>query len=427
MQLESEEIKMTCKKCGKEVFSGDLFCENCGEKVSTETTEAKQPSAFENFINKFKSDKKTRNIGLAVLGGLIVIIIAIAIIASAGNTIKLTDYITAEVIGIDGYGTVQFDIDEEKLYEDVFGTAPADTYENLAKLLQYEEKCDNLMDCITILEVEGNGTFANNDTALIEITFENNENKFGKSIKGGTFKYKISGLEKGEVVDPFSEEYVNIVFTGADGFGVGEAEKVFEERWVYGTTYTFSKEEKLSNGDKITVTAEINESYEDYLDELLKDGKVIEKKTTKEITVSGLTVYASASDINESLIKNATNLVLDEYKESNDSGETRENLKIVGVFFKDKKDKSEPYVDSWNGFKMYNSLDVIVSYVDVYGSTRIERTVHIVFENLEKGLTDLKDIEMEDDGFETSVLNAQEAEAEFFDDYSEEFNITKLQ
>lgn len=427
MQLESEEIKMTCKKCGKEVFSGDLFCENCGEKVSTETTEAKQPSAFENFINKFKSDKKTRNIGLAVLGGLIVIIIAIAIIASAGNTIKLTDYITAEVIGIDGYGTVQFDIDEEKLYEDVFGTAPADTYENLAKLLQYEEKCDNLMDCITILEVEGNGKFANNDTALIEITFKNNENKFGKSFKGGTFKYKISGLEEGEVVDPFSEEYVNIAFTGADGFGVGEAEKVFEERWVYGTTYTFSKEEKLSNGDKITVTAEINDSYEDYLDELLKDGKVIEKKTTKEITVSGLTVYASASDINESLIKNATNLVLDEYKESNDSGETRENLKIVGVFFKDKKDKSEPYVDSWNGFKMYNSLDVIVSYVDVYGSTRIERTVHIVFENLEKGLTDLKDIEMEDDGFETSVLNAQEAETEFFDDYSEEFSITKLQ
>lgn len=418
---------MTCKKCGKEVFSGDLFCENCGEKVSTETTEAKQPSAFENFMNKIKSDKKTRNIGLAVLGGLIVIIIAIAIIASAGNTIKLTDYITAEVIGIDGYGTVQFDIDEEKLYGDVFGAAPADTYENLAKLLQYEDKCDNLMDCITILEVEGNGKFANNDTALIEITFENNENKFGKSIKGGTFKYKISGLEKGEVVDPFSEEYVNISFTGADGFGVGEAEKVFEERWVYGTTYTFSKEEKLSNGDKITVTAEINESYEDYLDELLKDGKVIEKKTTKEITVSGLTVYASASDINESLIKNATNLVLDEYKESNDSGETRENLKIVGVFFKDKKDKSEPYVDSWNGFKMYNSLDVIVSYVDVYGSTRIERTVHIVFENLEKGLTDLKDIEMEDDGFETSVLNAQEAESEFFDDYSEEFNITKLQ
>lgn len=427
MQLESEEIKMTCKKCGKEVFSGDLFCENCGEKVSTETTEAKQPSAFENFMNKIKSDKKTRNICLAVLGGLIGIIIAIAIIASAGNTIKLTDYITAEVIGIDGYGTVQFDIDEEKLYGDVFGAAPADTYENLAKLLQYEDKCDNLMDCITILEVEGNGKFANNDTALIEITFENNENKFGKSIKGGTFKYKISGLEKGEVVDPFSEEYVNISFTGADGFGVGEAEKVFEERWVYGTTYTFGKEEKLSNGDKITVTAEINESYEDYLDELLKDGKVIEKKTTKEITVSGLTVYASASDINESLIKNATNLVLDEYKESNDSGETRENLKIVGVFFKDKKDKSEPYVDSWNGFKMYNSLDVIVSYVDVYGSTRIERTVHIVFENLEKGLTDLKDIEMEDDGFETSVLNAQEAEAEFFDDYSEEFNITKLQ
>ena len=148
---------MTCKKCGKEVFSGDLFCENCGEKVSTETTEAKQPSAFENFMNKFKSDKKTRNIGLAVLGGLIVIIIAIAIIASAGNTIKLTDYITAEVIGIDGYGTVQFDIDEEKLYGDVFGAAPADTYENLAKLLQYEEKCDNLMDCITILVTSSTG------------------------------------------------------------------------------------------------------------------------------------------------------------------------------------------------------------------------------------------------------------------------------
>ena len=419
---------MVCKKCGKEIFNGDLFCENCGEKVTTNSTnESAKPSAVNNLLNKMKTDKKTRHICFAVLGGIVALIIAIAIIASAGNTVKLTDYMTAEVIGIDGYGTVKFDIDEEKLYKDVFGEAPADTYENFAKMLQYEEKCESLMDCITVLEVENNGKFSNNDTAVIEITFENDGNKFGKTIKGGTFKYNISGLEKGEVIDPFSEEYVTITFAGANGFGVGEVEKVFDERWIYGTTYTFNKSEKLSNGDKMIVTAEINDSYEAYLEELLKEGKVIEKTTTKEIIVSGLTVFANSDEIDSTLIKEATDLVLNEYKESNDSGEKREDLKVVGVYFKDKIDKSESYKDSWNGFKMYNSLDVIISYVDMYGSMRIERTVHIVFENIEKGLTTLKDIEMEDDGFESSVLDAKEAEDEFFEDYSEEFTVTKLQ
>lgn len=412
---------MKCTKCGAEVFSDSLFCENCGEKVATITTECSLPS-----VKKNNSNKKIRNIILAILGVIIAGVIAIVIVASIGNTIKLTDYLTAEVTGVNGYGKVQFDIDEKRLCKDVFGPAPADTYENFAKLLQYEEKCDDLMDCITVWEIEGNGKFKNNDTVLIEITFENSEIDFDKSIEGGTFEYKVSGLEDGTIIDPFSDEYINISFIGANNFGTMESKKTFEEPWVYGTTYTFSKEEKLSNGEKITVTAEIDDSYEDYLEDLLKEGKIIEKRTTKEITVSGLTDYASSDDISESMIQTATDLVLKEYKESNDINIDREDLKLVGVYFKDKNDKSKPYIDSWNGFKMYNSLDVIISYIDTYGSIKLERTVHIVFENIEKDCSDLSSIKMEDDGFNASILTAKEAEIEFFNEFSDEFTITKL-
>ncbi len=424
---------MVCEKCGKEIYSGDLFCENCGNKINettevAEKQEAAAPNKTNQFIEKLKNNKSTQRMCAIIAGVVVALIIGICILVGISNTIKLTNYVSiSEVSGINGYATVEYEFDWEALYTDVFGEAPddVDSFEGVAKALQYEEKCSELRNCITI-NVENNNSLSNGDTVKIAIDFNSDDASFGKTIKGGNYTEKIEGLEDGTVIDVFDEKYVSIKTDGVNGFGKCTIEKGYDETWQYGITYTADKAEGLSNGDKIIITATFDEgSYEGYITELAKQGLALTKTATKEITVSGLAVYASSDNISDTLISEATNKVLAEYKEADDC--ERKDLKVVGVFFKDKIDKSEPYTDFWNGFKMYNSLDVVISYVDTYGSTRIERTVHVVFENIEDGLSNLDDIEMEDDGFETRILTADEAEKEFLDEFADEFKVTKLQ
>lgn len=515
---------MYCKNCGKEIIAGNTFCENCGEKVAVEQRKG-EGNFVASFAKKIKTDKKIKNL-LIVSACVLVLLIAIGIIISTNaNTPNLVDYIdNVELNGIENYGTVTYEFNEDKLFEDVFGPAPADdTLSNLGKLIEYEEKCYELMECITIHEIKDNGNLSNGDVAEIIISFESDENDFGKKFKSGSIKQKIKGLKDGKIVDVFSEEYVIFEFIGVEGFGkidyeqeygdswtrevsysfdknnslsngdkvivtaeidedsydwclentiengeylprvstkelvvsglqngeyvdpfstefvsfnfsgvngegIVEAEKSFSERWVYGTTYSFDKETKIRNGDTITVTAEIDEdSYNAYLDELLEEGLVIEQKSTKQIKVSGLLGLLKADEITSEMIEEAKQFVLNEYKDSGDINLTREEVKIRGVYFRDKIDKSEALRNYWKGYSLYNSLDVIVSYTDMWGSTAIERTLSVTFINVTDEVSNILDCDIEDDGWATSILSDEEIEEQFYDELKEEFVITKLQ
>lgn len=515
---------MYCKNCGKEIIAGNTFCENCGEKVVTDQRNG-ESNFVTSFAKKIKTDTKTKAL-LIASACVLVLLIAIGIIISINaNTLNLADYIDdVELSGIENYGTVTYEFDEDKLFEDVFGPAPADdTFSNLGKLIEYEEKCYELMECITINEIKDNGKLSNGDVAEIIISFESDKKDFGKRFKSGSIKQKIKGLKDGKIVDVFSEEYVNFEFIGVEGFGkidckqeygdswtrkvsysfdrnnslsngdkvivtaeidedsydwclkrtiengeylpristkelvvlglqegeyvdpfstefvsfnftgvsgegIVEAEKSFSERWVYGTTYSFDKETKLRNGDTITVTAEIDEdSYNAYLDELLEDGLVIKQKSTKQIKVSGLLGLLKADEITDEMIETAKQFVLNEYKESGDVNLTRKDVKIRCVYFRDKIDKSEALHDFWNGYDLYNSLDIVVSYTDMYGSTAMERTLSVMFINVTDEVSNILDCDVEDDGWATSILSDEEIEEQFYDELREEFIITKLQ
>ena len=344
MQLESEEIKMTCKKCGKEVFSGDLFCENCGEKVSTETTEAKQPSAFENFMNKIKSDKKTRNIGLAVLGGLIVIIIAIAIFASACNTLVLSDYIlNVSAEGLNGYGKVTYKFDENRLYEDVFGTNPEDSFDYILY-----DKCTELYNCIKIEDIEGDGTLSNGDKITIKITFEKSDKNFGKTIKSGEYTYEIKGLKEVTKIDAFKD--IDIQFEGIGGDARIIINNNSTDEFVKKCSYSADKTNDINNGDKITVTCKYDEEY------ALEQGCVPEK-ITKEITVSGLKSYVTdANEITDDIVNKVATYFINFENEDYDG---------YGTFSRGKVEFHSAYfqIETDENFSRYvNKLIVYIHY-----------------------------------------------------------------
>ena len=152
---------MYCKNCGKEIIAGNTFCENCGEKVVTDQRKG-ESNFVTSFAKKIKTDTKTKAL-LIASACVLVLLIAIGIIISINaNTLNLADYIDdVELSGIENYGTVTYEFDEDKLFEDVFGPALADdTLSNLGKLIEYEEKCYELMECITIHEIKDNGNLS---------------------------------------------------------------------------------------------------------------------------------------------------------------------------------------------------------------------------------------------------------------------------
>ena len=75
-----------------------------------------------------------------------------------------------------------------------------------------EETAKELFD----IKIENNGCFSNGDTAEIVVEF-NSMHNFGKKIKGGTIKQKISGLEEAKVIKVKSDESVIVTNERQEG------------------------------------------------------------------------------------------------------------------------------------------------------------------------------------------------------------------
>ena len=421
---------MYCEKCGNQISEKALFCEQCGTKVENydvaPSEHTKGTNWFGGICEKIKTDKKTQKL-CAVIGGVFILLVAMTcILANAANTIKLTDYVIVdEISGINGYATVEYSFEWDALYADVFGEAPTDedSFEGFAQALQYEEKCSALRECIGI-KIEGNSAFSNGDTAeiVVEVDLSEVEIKIGKKIKGGVVKEKISGLEDGKTIDLFDNEYVSFSVEGVNGFGVASVEKKFDNAWQYGITYKIEKSEGLSNGDKVKVTATFDESsYSSYVVEMAEEGYALPNGGTKEFDVTGLLELAQANHIEDSFIEKAKVAALEYMEQEMDDFDSLTDVEVVCVYFNDKKDKTEPYKNFWNGITMYNSINVIIAYNE--GS--IERTWNILFTDivLQNGAPILS--EADDDGFETYRCTAEEALDAFFDN-QDDYTITRL-
>ena len=249
-----------------------------------------------NFIEKLKTDKSLQiKCGAAVLA-LIVLITGLSLIINAANTIKLTDYVVVnEVEGYDGYATVTYEIDAVSFARKLFGDKDVEDIPFAALAFATEETAKELFD----IKIENNGYFSNGDTAEIVVEF-NSMHNFGKKIKGGTIKQKISGLEEAKVIDLF--EKIEVSFSGINGEGsISNLTPDYDknnEFWIGSIVCETENNGKLSNGDKITVTATINaNSYDSLKERCLNNGYVLPEKQEKSYTVKNLAEYMTKDDI----------------------------------------------------------------------------------------------------------------------------------
>lgn len=344
---------MFCKKCGNQLPDGAMFCSKCGTKQDvSEVIESVTPvnADSEASVAKLPQVKIKPQVLLIGVAALVVLILAIIIGNTLGNTINLDKYVLIESEGYDGYGRVEADVDWEAInekYGDKLskGMTPAalEEYGGFAFLLN---STDILQDAIHI-EIEPNDNLSNGDE--LEYTWDVDEDLL-KAINGNIkFKYKggsykVENLEKIETFDAFKDIALN--FNGIAPNGSVNVEYTGEELSYY--DFEIDKTGDLSNGDKVTVTIS-----DDAAQRCAENYGRIPAELVKEYTVEGLESYLSAiGEVDADALVSMQNQAEDVFssrraKEWSDES-TLESFTYLGNYLLTSKDSS-----AWGGNNMF--------------------------------------------------------------------------
>ena len=262
-----------CPYCGKELTNGEL----CSCSASKTVGAGK--------LGKINIKK----LAIPVFAAIVVIIALVLVISHSKSRFDLSDYIVIEgVTGLNTRGVLEYELDDDSLIEAMLGNFKTkeiteDNFEKVMseELLKYEE-IDEALSCITI-EASKSEHLSNGDKVVVTAKFSNPENKkISYTFKEGSVEYTVSGLKDGQSIDPFSEEYVSLTFSGIDTLGHAEFTQLSFDGPLALFSYSLSKRAQLCNGDTITLSVKYNEK------KLTEMGYFLEGSDKKEIIVSGL-------------------------------------------------------------------------------------------------------------------------------------------
>lgn len=139
---------------------------------------------------------------------------------------------------------------------------------------------------------ENNKNLKNGDKVKVTVVYDEDYLKNYKiKLTNTEFEIEVKNLDEGEEFDPFSDKNFEVTFSGIDGQGEMDYDRVGDNDFF---SYYADKEYNLTNGEKVTVTAScyytIKKAGDKYYFE--DDGKyyVVEGETmAKEYEVTGLT------------------------------------------------------------------------------------------------------------------------------------------
>lgn len=240
---------------------------------------------MEKIIEMIKTNKKVQ-IALVVIIVAIVAIIVVSLVGGAVNTVKLKDYVEfSEVKGCDGYGYIEYEIDAKGLSKALLEDED-DIDDDLYDLL----KAGFIGEFVEV-DIEDNGELSNGDKIEIVVTIDDDYD-FDKKIVEYTFTKKISGLGKVKTLNLF-KDFSEIKFVGKNG--EGSVEFVNKENYKdkiladlqSEINYYVETEGKFTNGQKVTITASVDD-IEEFNKELMKKGYKVLEEQTMEFTVKNL-------------------------------------------------------------------------------------------------------------------------------------------
>ena len=203
----------------------------------------------------------------------LIITLSVVVLALAGaavwwfflrNTktdIALSNYISAEFTGVDGYGEINAYLDYETLQKDIltamgYGESKDQTGTKYAKAAAQASVFTSQL----YADISQKTELKNGDKVKVTIDLPAEiPEDLNINITDHEKEFTVEGLAEVQAFDPF--EAIEVKFTGMDPFVKASWERTKFDDIYYYVDYALDKDAKLSAGDTVTVTATCNEEY----------------------------------------------------------------------------------------------------------------------------------------------------------------------
>lgn len=312
---------MKCEHCGKPIGVLSNYCEYCGKPVESvgKRISSTVTKLFKGCIDLFKKKKWM----LPVILGVIVALIAVSVFINRDRNLDFTDYLTFEVSGYDGAGTLAVSVDYDKLAEAVLGKEPnKESKKEYEKYIKYQENKELLVYSVSAT-ADKTKELGNGDYFLVTVQlnvttfFEQNKISVNSDTYTKTFEIGIDTEKLTELTEVNIIDLINVEFFGKNGEGYanisygkfdvdvttldGESYTLtldYQKTYFSGDHFSMSSSKegvtdvminaefenngKLSNGDTVKMTISFPEAA------LAEEYGIKIPVTEKEYTVSGL-------------------------------------------------------------------------------------------------------------------------------------------
>ena len=283
--------------------------------------------------------KKLKQMLLACMLGAVVF----ALSGCGSTTIDLNKYVTIEAEGYDSMGTLKYTFDDKAFAKDYDGKIKANvkssdggTAAEIALELTFgEEVVDVFLDYCVDYQLDKRSELSNGDVVNLKWNCEDEDAKkyFNVQLKYSDIQYTVKGLTEVGKFDPF--EYVSVEFSGASPAGTADISQNYDRIEMQFISVYADKSSGLANGDKVTVTANVQGSIDSFVEQF----GAIPSPLSKEFTVEGLPAYVtSSSEIDEGALNAMKQQARDVLYVIREADDETDELTYAGNYFLSKKD-----------------------------------------------------------------------------------------
>ena len=260
--------------------------------------------------------KKLKHVLLTCILGMVVLSLS----GCGSTTIDLNKYVTIEAEGYNSMGTLICTFDHEAFEKDYDGKIKANvkssdggTAAEIALELRFgEEVVDVFLDYCVYYQLDKYSELSNGDVVNLKWDCEDEDAKkyFNVQLKYSDIQYTVKGLTEVGTFDPF--EYVSVEFAGISPDGTAAISQNYDRPEMQYISVSTDASSGLSNGDKVTVTAGVQGSVDNFVEQF----GVIPSPLSKVFTVEGLPSYVSSvAEINAGTLDEMKQTVEDAYRD----------------------------------------------------------------------------------------------------------------
>lgn len=231
------------------------------------------------IYNTCKLNKKENRIKMGAAAVLCALILfsVIYIIYDRNTRIALSNYVTVEYSGVNGYGIVTCTVDGEALAEKLIGSE---------RDMEKRTKLTELAMSVTALAKQTG--VSNGDEIDIVFSYDKALAKEMKArVKDSQYKVTVKGLEEGTKISLF--ENVEVIFAGMSPEAYVWIQNNWEDEYLKSLQFSVDKSTQISTGDTVIVTCQTSR------EELSLHGYVLDT-VSASYKADRLSTYANSAD-----------------------------------------------------------------------------------------------------------------------------------